>query len=89
MGGGRRSQSDAPRAPRRRLIADLSPLRTVPGRPHPSARQENRHAHPVGGLTFDAYTGTILIELLDLDEDGEPIPGTECGFASLEGWDIH
>lgn len=43
----------------------------------------------VGGLTFDAHTGTVWIELLDLDEDGDPIPGTESGVASLEGWDIH
>jgi hypothetical protein len=43
----------------------------------------------VSGLTFDASTGTVWIELLDLDEDGDPIPGTEEGVASLEGWDIH
>jgi hypothetical protein len=51
--------------------------------------KEHGAAFHVGGLTFDAYTGTVWIELLDLDEDDEPIPGTDCGVTSLEGWDIH
>lgn len=56
---------------------------------HRTVTNEHGAAFHVGGLTFDAYTGTVWIELLDLNEDGEPIPGTECGVASLEGWDIH
>lgn len=55
---------------------------------HRTVTNEHGAVFHVGGLTFDAYTGTVWIELLDLDEDGEPVPGTECGVASLEGWDI-
>jgi hypothetical protein len=56
---------------------------------HRTVTNEYGAAFHVGGLTFDAPTGTVSIELLDLDEDYEPIPGTDCGVASLEGWDIH
>ena len=56
---------------------------------HRTVTNEHGAAFHVGGLTFDAYTGTVIIELLELDEDGEPVPGTECGVASLEGWEIH
>jgi hypothetical protein len=56
---------------------------------HRTVVNEHGAAFHVGGLTFDAYTGTVWIELLDLDEDDEPIPGTDCGVTSLEGWDIH
>lgn len=56
---------------------------------HRTVTNEHGAAFHIGGLTFDAYAGTVWIELLDLDEDDEPIPGTECGVTSLEGWDIH
>jgi hypothetical protein len=56
---------------------------------HRTVLDEHGGEFHVGGLTFDTHTGTVSIELLDLDEDGEPIPGSECGVASLEGWDIH
>lgn len=56
---------------------------------HRTVTNEHGAVFHVSGLTFDAYTGTVWIELLDLDEDDEPIPGSECGVASLEGWDIH
>ncbi|SOC47842.1 hypothetical protein SAMN05660748_1070 [Blastococcus aggregatus] len=43
----------------------------------------------VGGLYLDAHSGRIVIDLLDLDEDDNPIPGTECGVYSLDGWEVH
>jgi hypothetical protein len=42
----------------------------------------------VGGLYLDARTGRIIIDLLILDEDGDPVPGTECGVQSLDGWRV-
>jgi hypothetical protein len=54
----------------------------------PRGRQRARRPVYVGGPTFHAYTGQVWIELLELDDDGEPISGIECGVASLEGWEI-
>ncbi len=42
----------------------------------------------VGGLYLDARSGRIVIDLLELDDDGDPIPGTECGIETLEGWHV-
>lgn len=56
---------------------------------HRTVVNEHGVAFHVGGLTFDGYSGAVWIERLHLDEDGEPIPGTECDVTSLDGWDIH
>jgi hypothetical protein len=45
-------------------------------------------AFHVSGLTLDATTGAIVIDLLGVDEDDEPIPGTEVGILSLDGWQV-
>jgi hypothetical protein len=42
----------------------------------------------VRSLELDAASGRIVIELADLDEDGEPIPGTEVGVERLNGWEV-
>lgn len=55
---------------------------------HRTVVNEHGAAFHVGGLTFDAHIGTVCFELLDLDDDGEPIPGSESGVYSLEGWDV-
>jgi hypothetical protein len=43
----------------------------------------------VRGLELDAGTGTIVIELRELDDDGQPTPGTEVGIYSLNGWEVY
>jgi hypothetical protein len=43
----------------------------------------------VGGLYLDTQVGRVVIDLLDLDDDGEPVPGTECGVVSLDGWQVY
>lgn len=55
---------------------------------HRTVVNEHGAAFHVGGLDFDATTGTVWINLLELDDGGEPIPGTECGVANLDGWEI-
>ena len=45
-------------------------------------------AFHVSGLTLDATTGAIVIDLLEVDEADEPIPGTEVGILSLDGWQV-
>lgn len=45
-------------------------------------------AFHVSGLTLDATTGAIVIDLLEVDEDNEPIPGTEVSILSLDGWQV-
>lgn len=49
---------------------------------------ENGAAFHVGGLRLDGTSGRIWIDLLDLDEDDMPIPGTECGISTLDGWRV-
>lgn len=55
---------------------------------HRTVVNENGAAFHVGGLYLDAYGGRIVIDLLDLDEDDNPIPGTECGIYTLDGWEV-
>ena len=43
----------------------------------------------VHGLELDAGTGSIVIELRELDDDGQPMPGTEVGIPSLNGWAVY
>ena len=56
---------------------------------HRTAVNEHGAAFHVGGLYLDAGSGRIVIDLLELDEDDNPIPGTECGVYSLDGWEVH
>jgi hypothetical protein len=49
---------------------------------------EHGAAFAVGGLYLDAFTGAIVIDLLEVDQDGEPIPGTESGICTLDGWTV-
>lgn len=51
----------------------------------------NEHGVPfhVGGLYLDAGSGRIVIDLMELDVDGLPIPGTEGGIETLDGWHVH
>jgi len=56
---------------------------------HRTAVNEHGAVFHVGGLYLDAGSGRIVIDLLELDEDGEPIAGTECGVYSLDGWEAH
>jgi hypothetical protein len=55
---------------------------------HRTIVNENGAVFHVGGLHLDAHSGRIVIDLLDLDEDDNPIPGTECGIYSLDGWTV-
>lgn len=43
----------------------------------------------VHALELDAGTGTIVIELRELDEDGQPMLDTELGIPSLNGWAVY
>jgi hypothetical protein len=54
---------------------------------HRTVVNEHGAAFHVGGLYLDAGSGRIVIDLLDLDEDGTP-SGTECGIYSLDGWKV-
>jgi hypothetical protein len=56
---------------------------------HRTVVNEHGAAFHVGGLYLDGETGHIVVDLLDMDEDGNPIPGTECGIYSLDGWEVH
>ena len=56
---------------------------------HRTVVNEHGAVFHVGGLHLDAGSGRIFIDLLDLDEDDNPIPGTECGIDSLDGWEVH
>ena len=55
---------------------------------HRTVVNEHGAVFHVGGLYLDARSGRIVIDLLDLDADDNPIPGTECGVYSLDGWEV-
>jgi hypothetical protein len=55
---------------------------------HRTVVNEHGAVFHVGGLYLDAGSGRIVIDLLEVDGDGNPIPGTECGVYSLEGWAV-
>jgi hypothetical protein len=56
---------------------------------HRTVTNEHDAAFHVSGLYLDARSGRIVIDLLDLDENDDPIPGTECGIHTLDGWQVH
>ena len=42
----------------------------------------------VADLSVDANTGAIAVDLLRLDEEDQPIPGTELSILNLDGWRV-
>jgi hypothetical protein len=73
-----------PAAPRGVHIASINALDLL----HRTVLNAHGAAFHVSGLTLDATTGAIVIDLLDVDEADEPIPGTEVGILSLDGWQV-
>lgn len=49
---------------------------------------ENGADFHVGGLELDTQSGRIYIQLLELDDDGQPVAGTENGILTLDGWTV-
>jgi hypothetical protein len=43
----------------------------------------------VAGMQLDASSGRIVIALLDLDDNGDPVPGSEFSAPTLDGWQVH
>ena len=56
---------------------------------HRTVVNEHGAVSQVGGLMFDARTRRVWIDLLCLDDDGEPMPGTEDGVDNLAGCTTH
>ncbi|KGH48630.1 hypothetical protein IN07_01320 [Modestobacter caceresii] len=56
---------------------------------HRTVVNDNGAVFHVGGLYLNARNGRIVIDLLELDDEDNPIPGTECGLETLEGWHVH
>jgi hypothetical protein len=56
---------------------------------HRTVVNEHGAAFHVGGLYLDAGSGRIEVDLLDLDEDDNPIPGSGCGIFTLDGWEVN
>lgn len=81
----RRIDEDILGRPRGVRIRNMNALELL----HRTVVNENGAAFHVGGLYLDAGTGRIVVDLLDMDEDGSPIPGTECGIFSLDGRSVH
>ncbi|SEL26443.1 hypothetical protein SAMN04515665_110116 [Blastococcus sp. DSM 46786] len=42
----------------------------------------------VVGLTFHGAIGVVSLDLVGLDDHGEPVPGTERSVFSLDGWQV-
>jgi hypothetical protein len=84
LAGCSRGHEGALGRPRGVHIASLSALDLL----HRTVLNARGAAFHVSGLTLDATTGAIVIDLLDVDEADEPIPGTEVGILSLDGWQV-